>query len=38
VPSAPRLTWRFVFAPGTIGSLTWLSRNERCCRASAPAW
>lgn len=25
---APRLTWRFVFGPGTIGSLTWLSRNE----------
>jgi aminopeptidase-like protein len=25
---APRLAWRFVFAPGTIGSLTWLSRNE----------
>lgn len=24
----PRLTWRIVFAPGTIGSLTWLSRNE----------
>jgi aminopeptidase-like protein len=24
----PRLTWRFVFGPGTIGSLTWLSRNE----------
>lgn len=24
----PQLTWRFVFAPGTIGSLTWLSRNE----------
>lgn len=24
----PRLTWRFIFAPGTIGSLTWLSRNE----------
>jgi len=23
----PRLTWRFVFGPGTIGSLTWLSRN-----------
>lgn len=25
---APRLSWRFIFAPGTIGSLTWLSRNE----------
>ncbi len=24
----PRLTWRIVFAPGTIGSLTWLARNE----------
>jgi aminopeptidase-like protein len=24
----PQLTWRFVFAPGTIGSLTWLARNE----------
>lgn len=23
-----RLGWRFIFAPGTIGSLTWLSRNE----------
>lgn len=28
---APRLTWRFIFAPGTIGSLTWLSRNEDRC-------
>lgn len=25
----PRLTWRFVFGPGTIGSLVWLSRNEQ---------
>jgi aminopeptidase-like protein len=24
----PRLTWHFVFGPGTIGSLAWLSRNE----------
>jgi aminopeptidase-like protein len=23
-----RLTWRFLFIPGTIGSLTWLARNE----------
>jgi aminopeptidase-like protein len=26
----PRLTWRLVFGPGTIGSLTWLARNEDC--------
>ena len=25
---SPRLTWRFIFGPGTIGSLTWLARNE----------
>lgn len=25
---SPRLTWRFIFGPGTIGSLAWLSRNE----------
>lgn len=24
----PRLTWRFVFGAGTIGSLAWLSKNE----------
>lgn len=24
----PRLTWRFVFAPVTIGSIVWLARNE----------
>lgn len=23
-----RLSYRFIFAPGTIGSITWLSRNE----------
>jgi aminopeptidase-like protein len=29
VAGAPRhFTYRFVFAPGTIGSLTWLKRNE----------
>jgi aminopeptidase-like protein len=29
IASAPRrFTYRFVFAPGTIGSLTWLKRNE----------
>ena len=26
--TTPRLTWRFIFGPGTIGSLAWLSRNE----------
>lgn len=32
----PRLTWRFVFGPGTLGSLAWLSQNEAtlpCLRA-----
>lgn len=24
----PRLTWRFIFGPGTIGSLAWMARNE----------
>lgn len=27
-PTKPRRTWRFIFGPGTIGSLAWLSRNE----------
>jgi len=25
----PRFTYRFVFAPGTIGSICWLARNEQ---------
>jgi aminopeptidase-like protein len=28
----PRLTWRFVFGPGTIGSLSWLAKNEHSLR------
>ena len=32
----PRLTWRFVFAPGTIGSITWLAQQrERLPRLRA---
>jgi aminopeptidase-like protein len=26
--SQPKLTWRFIFAPATIGSLVWLQSNE----------
>ena len=33
-----RFTYRFVFAPGTIGSLTWLRRNEAAWRAFATGW
>jgi aminopeptidase-like protein len=29
----PRLSYRFVFAPATIGSITWLARNEIAARA-----
>lgn len=30
--STPRFTYRFVFAPGTIGSITWLAHNEDTVR------
>jgi aminopeptidase-like protein len=29
----PRLSYRFVFAPATIGSITWLARNVKAARA-----
>jgi aminopeptidase-like protein len=27
-----RYSYRFLFAPGTIGAITWLARNEDKCR------
>ena len=34
-----RLGYRFLFIPGTIGSITWLARNEDAARrASATGW
>jgi aminopeptidase-like protein len=29
ISSQPRYSYRFLFIPGTIGSIAWLSRNER---------
>jgi len=29
ISSQPRYSYRFLFIPGTIGSIVWLSRNER---------
>ena len=29
----PRLSYRFVFTPATIGSITWLARNDAAARA-----
>lgn len=36
-PTTPRRTWRFIFGPGTIGSLAWLSRNEARVLPPPPA-
>ena len=34
----PRYSYRFLFIPGTIGSITWLARNEERRRGSGTAW
>ena len=35
--AATGYSYRFLFIPGTIGSLTWLARNEDCCSSASSA-